>query len=96
MISHMFPVQHAVFCDISLELLISKFFLQTSESQMHNKTGYWYTLVRIAGCPTPNALLRIAGSPTPNALIRISVPYFVQILYKARLCIKNPATIGPH
>ena len=31
------------------------------------------TLVRIAGCPTPNALLRIAGCPTPNALLRIAV-----------------------
>ena len=35
------------------------------------------TLVRIAGCPTPNALLRIAGCPTPKSLLRISVPYFI-------------------
>ena len=77
MISHMFRVQHGVFCDTSFELLISKFSLQTSESKIHNKIGYSYALVRIAGCPTANALLRIAGSPTPNALLRISMPYFV-------------------
>ena len=58
-------------------------------------------LLRIAGCPTPNALLRvdgcptkntrlrITGYPTPNVLLRISVPYFVWILYGARLRIKT-------
>ena len=30
------------------------------------------TLVRIAGCPTPNALLRITECPTPKALLRIA------------------------
>ena len=68
---------------------------------MNNKIGYWYALVRVAGCPTPNTLLhiagcptanvllRITGSPNPNALLRISVHYFVQILYGARLGIKT-------
>ena len=77
MISHMFRVQNVVFCDTSFELLMSKFSLQTSESKIHNKIGYSYVLVRIAGYPTANGLLRIAGSPTPNALLCISVPYFV-------------------
>ena len=46
-------------------------------------------LLRRAGCLTPNAPLCTAGCPTPNALLLISVPYFVQILYGARLCIKT-------
>ena len=46
-------------------------------------------LIRMTGCPTPNALvciadysipialLRIAGRPAPNSLLCISMPYFV-------------------
>ena len=47
------------------------------------------SLLRIAGCPATNALLFIAGCPTPNALLHISVPYFVQMLYGARLSLPD-------
>ena len=46
--------------------------------------------VYLADCPTPDAILCIAGYPTPNVLLHIRrVPYFIYILYGARLCIKT-------
>ena len=70
---------------------------------MHNKIGYCYALVRIAGCPTPNSLLRIIGFPTPNgreSYSERSTPYKCALLcidtIRSPVSHKNPTPVGAH
>ena len=77
MISHMFLVEHAMLCDYLLRFWYQSFPCKHPNHRCIITLVIDIALVRIAGCPTPNALLRIERSPTPNALLRTNVPYFI-------------------